>query len=50
MKYFKNMSTFDGTMVKLTDTLKLHAFGWEYTVELEDGIGKMYSWYLESNK
>ena len=36
----------DGTMVKLTDPGKLHALGWKHTVELEEGIGRIYSWYL----
>jgi len=35
----------DGTMLKLTDPSKLHKLGWNHTVELEDGIGKMYAWY-----
>ena len=39
----------DGTMVKLTDPSKLHALGWKYKVELEDGIRTMYEWYLESS-
>ena len=37
----------DGTMVKLTDPSKLHALGWKHTVELEDGIQKVYEWYLK---
>jgi len=36
----------DGTMIKLTDPSKLHSLGWKHTVELEDGIKTMYSWYL----
>ena len=39
----------DGTMVKLTDPSKLHALGWKHTVELEEGIRRVYEWYL-SNK
>jgi GDP-L-fucose synthase len=35
----------DGTMRKLTDVSKLHALGWKHTVELRDGITKMYIWY-----
>ncbi len=38
----------DGMMLKLTDPSKLHDLGWQHTVELEDGIGKMYAWYIES--
>jgi len=36
----------DGTMVKLTDPSKLHALGWRHEVELEEGIAKVYEWYL----
>lgn len=39
----------DGTMKKLTDVSKLHALGWKHTVELRDGIEKMYNWYKEKN-
>jgi len=38
----------DGTMVKLTDPSKLHALGWRHTVELEEGIHRVYEWYLEN--
>ncbi len=37
----------DGTMVKLTDPSKLHALGWKHKVELEEGIRRVYEWYLE---
>ncbi|MBD3808725.1 MAG: GDP-L-fucose synthase [Epsilonproteobacteria bacterium] len=40
----------DGTMVKLTDPSKLHSLGWKHKVELEDGIKKMYNWYLGEYK
>ena len=36
----------DGTMKKLTDVSKLHGLGWKHKVDLEDGIEKMYAWYL----
>ena len=36
----------DGTMKKLTNVSKLHSLGWKHTVELEDGIKKIYEWYL----
>jgi len=39
----------DGTMIKLTDPSKLHSLGWKHTVELEEGIEKVYKWYLEHN-
>ena len=40
----------DGTMIKLTDSSKLHSLGWKHKVELEDGIKMIYEWYLESIK
>jgi GDP-L-fucose synthase len=36
----------DGTMIKLTDPSKLHALGWKHTVELKQGIEKLYGWYI----
>ncbi|MEA3521728.1 MAG: GDP-L-fucose synthase [Campylobacterota bacterium] len=39
----------DGTMVKLTNPSKLHALGWKHTVELEEGIGRVYEWYLKAS-
>lgn len=35
----------DGTMRKLTNPEKLHSLGWKHSVELQDGIRKMYEWY-----
>lgn len=37
----------DGTMRKLTDPSKLHALGWQHTVDLEEGIAMMYDHYLK---
>jgi len=37
----------DGAMVKLTEPLKLNNLGWKHTVELEEGILKVYEWYLD---
>lgn len=36
----------DGTMRKLTDVSKLHALGWQHKIEIEEGVEKMYSWYI----
>ena len=36
----------DGTLRKLTDVTKLHALGWEHTVELQEGLSLMYSSYI----
>lgn len=35
----------DGTMRKLCDVSKLHSLGWKHTVEIEDGIHRLYQWY-----
>ena len=43
---FFNSNKPDGTMVKLTDVSKLHNLGWMHKVELEEGIRKVYEWYL----
>ncbi len=36
----------DGTLRKLTDVSKLHALGWHHTVEIDEGIQRLYQWYL----
>ncbi len=42
----------DGTMRKLIDVEKLHSLGWRHSVELEDGVGRLFQWYKneEQNK
>lgn len=37
----------DGTMRKLTDPSKLHSLGWHHKIEIEEGIRKIYEWYLK---
>lgn len=37
----------DGTMQKLTDVTKLHSLGWKHKIELQEGIRKIYDWYVE---
>jgi GDP-L-fucose synthase len=37
----------DGTMRKLTDVSKLHELGWHHQVEIEEGVQRMYNWYLQ---
>lgn len=39
----------DGTMKKLTDVSKLHELGWKYSVELKEGIEKIYQWYVSNS-
>jgi GDP-L-fucose synthase len=36
----------DGTMRKLTDPTKIHALGWHHQIEIEEGVEKLYEWYL----
>lgn len=36
-------------MKKLTDVSRLNGLGWEYKIELEEGIRKIYKWY-QNNK
>ncbi|MFY9154023.1 MAG: GDP-L-fucose synthase [Prolixibacteraceae bacterium] len=43
-----NSSKPDGTMRKLTNPSKLHALGWHHKIEIDEGIEKMYDWYLNS--
>ena len=38
----------DGTPRKLIDVSKLHSLGWTHQVEIEDGVKKLYDWYLEN--
>ncbi len=45
---FFDKSKPDGTMRKLTDPSKLKDLGWRYTVELEEGIERLFKWYLEN--
>ncbi|MCD7923272.1 MAG: GDP-L-fucose synthase [Bacteroides sp.] len=40
----------DGTMRKLTDVTKLHELGWQHKIDIEEGIHKMFQWYLEYKK
>ena len=36
----------DGTMQKLTDVKKLNSLGWKHRVSLQEGIQKIYNWYI----
>lgn len=40
----------DGTMRKLTDVSKLHRLGWHHKVEIDEGVHRMYEWYLKNQK
>ncbi|MDP2114801.1 MAG: NAD-dependent epimerase/dehydratase family protein, partial [Bacteroidota bacterium] len=41
-----NTSKPDGTMRKLTDPSKLHSLGWHHKIEIDEGISRLYEWYL----
>ena len=36
----------NGTMRKLCDVSKLHSLGWHHSVGLDEGIRRIYDWYL----
>lgn len=37
----------DGTLKKLTDVSKLHSLGWHHKIEIDEGIHRLYQWYLQ---
>ena len=37
----------DGTLRKLTDVSKLHRLGWHHKIEIDEGIHRLYQWYLQ---
>ena len=50
---FKGKLTFgttkpDGAPRKLIDVTRLSDMGWEYSVDIKDGLSKTYEWYLEN--
>ena len=38
----------DGTMRKLIDVNKLNTLGWKHTIEIDEGVKKMYEWYVKA--
>lgn len=38
----------DGTMRKLCSVDRLHSLGWKHTVELPEGISRLYKWYADT--
>ncbi len=38
----------DGTMRKLCDVSKLHSLGWHHKVDIDEGIQRLYDWYLNN--
>jgi GDP-L-fucose synthase len=43
---FFNADKPDGTLRKLTDVSKLHALGWHHHIEIEEGVRKLFDWYI----
>ena len=39
----------DGTPRKLIDVEKLHSLGWTHHVEIEEGVRKLFNWYMKKN-
>ena len=37
----------DGTLKKLTDVSKLHSLGWHHKIEIDEGVHRLYQWYLQ---
>lgn len=37
----------DGTLRKLTDVSKLHNLGWHHKIEIDEGIHRLYEWYMK---
>ena len=47
-KFVFNTCKPDGTMRKLTDPSQLHRLGWKHRIDIEEGVAKLYEWYLET--
>ena len=45
---FFNTEKPDGTLRKLTDVSKLNGLGWKQSMKLEDGIKKIFEWYVRN--
>ncbi|NLZ73610.1 MAG: GDP-L-fucose synthase [Bacteroidales bacterium] len=39
----------DGTCRKLTDVGKLHSLGWKHHIDIQEGVSRLYKWYLSVN-
>jgi GDP-L-fucose synthase len=38
----------DGTPRKLLDVSKIHKYGWEHQIRLQDGLRRTYEWYVDA--
>jgi len=43
-----NASKPDGTLRKVADVTRLHELGWQHKVVLEEGVHRLYKWYLST--
>jgi GDP-L-fucose synthase len=46
-KLYFNSEKPDGMMRKLTNVNKLHKLGWRHQIDIEEGVSKMYKWYIK---
>lgn len=40
----------DGTMRKLTQVDKLHQLGWKHRIKIDEGVERLYNWYINRYK
>ena len=45
-EFFFDSDKPDGTMRKLTDVSKLHSLGWTHEIEIDEGLERLFRWYL----
>jgi len=46
-KFVFNSDKPDGTMRKLTDPSQLHSLGWKHKIDIEEGVKRLYDWYMD---
>jgi GDP-L-fucose synthase len=40
----------DGTMRKLTDPSRLNGLGWRHSIEIDEGVKRLYEWYINDTR
>ena len=48
-KFVFNSGKPDGTLQKVTDPSQLHRMGWKHKIDIEEGVKKLYKWYIDIN-
>ena len=43
-----NITKPDGTMRKALDSSKINSLGWHYKIEIEEGIERLFNWYISN--